>query len=59
MVSVYETKDKTVDEITLEAKTWIEDMQRSISTTYAEKAKYYEARGDQDSMGDLKESRKT
>ena len=50
---------KTVDEITIEAKTWIEATMREISPAYAEKADFYEARGDQDTSGDLKESRKT
>lgn len=51
--------NKTVDEITFEAKTWIEKTMCEISPVYAEKAAFYEARGDQDSSGDLKESRKT
>ena len=50
---------KTVDEITVEAKTWIEQTQRRISPVYAERAAFYEERGDQDSSGDLKDSRKT
>jgi len=50
---------KTVDEITREAKTWIESTQRRISPVYTEKAAFYEARGDQDTSGDLKDSRKT
>ena len=51
--------DKTINEITVEAKTWIEDTQRKISPLYAQKSAYYEERGDQDTSGDLKESRKT
>ena len=50
---------KTVDEITIEAKTWIEKTMREISPVYAERAAFYEERGDQDSSGDLKDSRKT
>jgi len=50
---------KSVDQITQEVKTWIETTMREISPVYAEKAAYYEARGDQDSDGSLKDSRKT
>lgn len=50
---------KNSDEITREAKTWIESTMRQISPVYAEKAAFYEARGDQDTAGDLKDSRKT
>ena len=49
---------KTPAEITIEAKTWVEKTMREISPVYAEKAAFYEARGDQDSSGDLKDSRK-
>jgi len=51
--------DKTVQEITVLAKTWIEETQQKISPLYAEKFAYYAARGDQDTSGDLKDSRKT
>lgn len=54
-----EPLDKTSDEITAEAKTWIETTMRRISPVYAEKAAFYEARGDQDTSGNLQDSRKT
>nr|MBX2878375.1 1-acyl-sn-glycerol-3-phosphate acyltransferase [Granulosicoccus sp.] len=49
---------KTVDELTAEIKTWMENTMREISPVYAKKAAYYEARGDQDSSGSLKDSRR-
>jgi 1-acyl-sn-glycerol-3-phosphate acyltransferase len=51
--------NKTVDEISRECKAWIEQTMRNISPVYAEKAAFYEARGDQDTSGKLKDSRKT
>lgn len=50
--------NKTVNEITAEAKKWIEATQKEISPLYAKKSAYYEARGDQDTSGDLEDSRK-
>lgn len=49
---------KTVDELTAEIKAWMETTMREISPVYAEMATYYEERGDQDSEGSLKDSRK-
>ncbi|MBT8141268.1 MAG: 1-acyl-sn-glycerol-3-phosphate acyltransferase [Gammaproteobacteria bacterium] len=51
-------EDKSIDEITLESKTWIESTMREISPVYSKKAAYYKARGDQDTAGELKDSRK-
>jgi len=52
-------KNLEIDEIVSQSKTWIESTMRELSPVYAEKAAFYEARGDQDSRGTLEDSRKT